>query len=93
MMIRNFKDKEPEKLFQRKYSKSPEKLLKRLRNRLYLLDCAETKEDLAAIPGGFLEELGGDRLGQFSLRVSGNWRLCFSWDGTDVRDLELLDYH
>jgi len=92
-MIRSFKDKELERLFQRKYSKCPEKLHRRLRNRLYLMDTAVTKEDLAAIPGGFLEELKGERQGQFSLRVSGNWRLCFVWDGRDTHDVELLDYH
>ena len=92
-MIRTFKDKELEKLFQRKYSKCPEKLHKRLRNRLYLMDTAASKEDLAALPGGFLEELGGDRQGQFSLRVSGNWRLCLLWDGTNIYDVELIDYH
>ncbi len=92
-MIRSFRDKELEKLFHRQYSKCPEKLHKRLRNRLYLMDTAVTKEDFAAIPGGFLEELAGGRQGQFSLRVSGNWRLCFLWDGNDVYDLELVDYH
>jgi toxin HigB-1 len=92
-MIRSFKDRELEKLFQRKYSKCPEKLHKRLRNRLYLIDTAATKEDLSAIPGGFLEELGGNRQDQVSLRVSGNWRLCFVWDGSDVHDVELVDYH
>jgi toxin HigB-1 len=92
-MIRTFKDKELQRLAQRKYSKCPEKLHKRLMNRLYLLDTAGAKEDLTAIPGGFLEELGGDRQGQHSLRVSGNWRLCFVWDGRDVYDLELVDYH
>jgi len=92
-MIRAFKDRELERLFQRKRSKCPEKLHKRLRNRLYLMDTAASKEDLAAIPGGSLEELGGDRKGQFSLRVSGNWRLCFVWDGRDAHDVELVDYH
>jgi len=92
-MIRTFKHKELERLFQRKYSKCPEKLHKRLRNRLYLMDTAVTKDDFAAIPGGGLEELGGDRQGQFSLRVSGTWRLCFVWDGSDVYNVDLVDYH
>jgi proteic killer suppression protein len=92
-MIKTFKDKDLQKLFQRKYSKCPEKLHKRLRNRLYLMDTAVTKDDFAAIPGGCLEELGGDRQGQLSLRVSGNWRICFVWDGADAHDVELVDYH
>lgn len=92
-MIKSFKDKELQKLFHRKRAKCPQDLLKRLRNRLNLIDTAVTKADLAAIPGGFFEELGGDRQGQVSLRVSGNWRLCFVWDGGDVHNMELVDYH
>jgi toxin HigB-1 len=92
-MIRSFKDKELEKLFNRKYSKCPQILQKRLRNRLYLMNSANTKDDLAAIPGGFLEELKGERRNQLSLRISGNWRLCFVWDGRNAYDVELVDYH
>ncbi|MBI4962719.1 MAG: type II toxin-antitoxin system RelE/ParE family toxin [Desulfomonile tiedjei] len=35
----------------------------------------------------------GGRRGQHSLRVSGNWRLCFAWRDGHVYDLELVDYH
>lgn len=92
-MIRSFEYKELEKLFNRKYSKCPQTLQKRLRNRLYLINNANTKDDLAAIPGGFLEELKGERRNQLSLRISGNWRLCFVWDGRNAYDVELVDYH
>jgi len=50
-------------------------------------------EDLSSIPGGNLEQLKGDREGQYSLRVSGNWRLCFVWDNGSVDDVEIVDYH
>jgi len=76
-MIGRFKDKELEKLFAGKYSKSPEKLHRRIRYLLYVMNSAAIPEDLATIPGGNLEQLKGDRIGQLSLRVSGNWRLCF----------------
>jgi proteic killer suppression protein len=92
-MIRSFADKELERVFNRTRSRSPQHLQKRLRNRLELLDGAETVEDLAAIPGGYLEPLKGEREGQYSLRVSGNWRLCFVWREGHVYDLELVDYH
>jgi toxin HigB-1 len=50
-------------------------------------------EDLAAIPGGYLEALKFNRKGQHSLRVSGNWRLCFTWSEGYIHNLELVDYH
>jgi proteic killer suppression protein len=92
-MIKTFLDKELEKLFNRERSKTPEKLQKRLRNRMDFMEGATTLEDLAAIPGGNLESLKGKRKGQHSLQVSGNWRLCFVWKDGDVFDLELVDYH
>lgn len=92
-MIKTFADKELEKVFHLRRSKSPQHLQKRPRNRLELLAGAETLDDLAAIPGGHLEPLKGKREGQYSLRVSGNWRLCFVWTNGHVCDLELVDYH
>ncbi len=63
-MIKSFADKELEKVFHLRRSKSPQHLQKRLRNRLELLEGAETLEDLAAIPGGYLEALKGKRQGE-----------------------------
>jgi proteic killer suppression protein len=44
-------------------------------------------------PGLFFHALGGDQSGRFSVRVSGNWRLTFAFDGEDATDLDLEDYH
>lgn len=93
VMIKSFKDKELGKLFNGIRSNCPEKLHKRIRNKLDLMDSAHVLEDLAAIPGGNLEPLLGDRKGQHSLRVSGNWRLCFVWHEGHVYNVELVDYH
>jgi proteic killer suppression protein len=92
-MLRTFKDKELEKLFDGRYSKSQEKLHKRARYLLYVMDAAVILEDLATIPGGNLEQLIGNREGLHSLRVSGNWRLCFIWNNGNIDDVELVDYH
>jgi toxin HigB-1 len=92
-MIRSFKDKELEKLFEGKYSKSPQHLQKRVELMLLFMEAAVTIQDLRAIPGGFLEQLKGDREGPYSLRASGNWRLCFTWDDGNIDAVELVDYH
>jgi toxin HigB-1 len=57
------------------------------------MEDAVALDDLAAIPGGRLEPLKGKRKGQHSLRVSGNWRLCFVCVDGPIYDLELADYH
>jgi addiction module HigA family antidote len=40
-----------------------------------------------------LEKLSRDRLGQWSIRVNDQWRLCFRWQDGDAYDVEMADYH
>jgi len=48
--------------------------------------------DLRSPPGNRLEKLSGDRIGQYSIRINQQWRVCFSWDdGPD--QIEITDYH
>ena len=49
--------------------------------------------DLGAIPVNRLEPLAGDRLGQYSIRVNDQYRICFRWSEPDAFDVELVDYH
>jgi len=45
------------------------------------------------LPGYRLHPLKGDLAGLWSVRVSGNWRIVFRFDGAHVRDVDLIDYH
>jgi proteic killer suppression protein len=63
------------------------------RRKLSLLHRAASLEDLRIPPGNRLEKLGGDRAGQYSLRINDQWRLCFTWQDGDAWDVEILDYH
>ena len=54
---------------------------------------AKTVEDLRAPPGNRLEQLSGDRKGQYSIRINKQWRLCFKWIDNDAFDVEIVDYH
>ena len=40
-----------------------------------------------------LHPLKGDRAGQWSVRVSGNWRVVFRFEGGEAVDVDLVDYH
>lgn len=44
-------------------------------------------------PGNQLEPLKGDRAGQHSIRINGQWRLCFVWLGAHASQVEIVDYH
>jgi len=44
-------------------------------------------------PGLFLHGLGGQQAGLLSVRVNGNWRVVFRFDGIDVELVDYLDYH
>ena len=58
-----------------------------------MLNNAQGLADLRIPPGNRLERLRGDRAGQYSIRINGQWRICFEWKGTDVFEVEIVDYH
>lgn len=61
--------------------------------RLTLLESAESLGDLAALQGNRLESLRGDRIGQWSIRINTQWRICFRWEEDGPCDVEVVDYH
>ncbi len=61
--------------------------------KLLVLDAAKTLDDLRAVPGNHLELLRHDRLGQHSIRINDQFRLCFLWRDGDACDVEITDYH
>lgn len=44
-------------------------------------------------PGNRLERLSGDRDGQWSIRINGQWRVCFEWRDGHAWNVEVVDYH
>jgi len=61
--------------------------------KLAQLNLARCIEDLRAPPGNRLEQLRGNRVGQWSLRVNDQYRICFRWNGNAAEDVEIVDYH
>jgi proteic killer suppression protein len=57
------------------------------------LDAVTELRDLAAPPGNRLEALIGDRVGQHSIRINDQWRVCFVWTAKGPKDVEIVDYH
>lgn len=93
-MIKSFKDKETEKVFNRNYSKKlPETIQQRALRKLRMIDAAADINDLRVPPGNRLEALSGNREGQHSIRINNQWRICFTWNRGDAYDVEIVDYH
>lgn len=63
--------------------------------KLDMLDAATSVGDLMSPPGNRLERLQGDREGQYSIRINGQWRVCFRWNNGDdgPSEVEIVDYH
>jgi proteic killer suppression protein len=63
--------------------------------RLEILEAALTKHDLMRINSNHFKALGGDRKGQFSIRINDQWRICFEWPDDEPRpfNIEIVDYH
>jgi proteic killer suppression protein len=93
-MIKGFRDRHTEDVFRRRTTKrfGPDTQRVALR-RLLQVDAATKLETLALPPGNMLEPLKDDRLGQHSIRVNDQWRVCFVWRDGDAYDVELVDYH
>ena len=93
-MIRDFKDKETQKVFERKRSrKLPSDIQQVALRKLRMLNRAATLQDLRVSPANRLERLVGDREGQYSIRINDQWRICFLWQDSDALDVEIVDYH
>ena len=93
-MIRSFADRETEKVFNRRFSrKLPPDVQRMAGRKLEILNVANVLDDLRVPPGNRLEKLGGDRRGQYSIRINDQWRICFVWRSGDAFDVEITDYH
>jgi proteic killer suppression protein len=64
----------------------------RLRRILSALDAATSAANMDA-PGYALHRLQGDLEGHWAVRVSGNWRLTFTFEGEDAILVDYMDYH
>ena len=93
-MIRSFKCRETEKLFQRIPSrKLAQGIYGVAMRKLWALDAATQLNELRVPPNNRLEALRGDRKGQQSIRINKQWRICFRWRTGDAYDVEIVDYH
>jgi len=65
---------------------------KRIRLILGRLNVSVAPLDMG-LPGLYLHELKGQQSGRWSVRVSGNWRIMFKFEGPDALEVDYEDYH
>lgn len=93
-MIRSYADKRTAALHRGIATKGiPADVARRAKSKLALIDAAVTLDFLRRPPSNHLEALRGNRIGQHSIRVNDQWRICFRWDEGDAHDVEFCDYH
>lgn len=93
MAIVSFKCQDTRRLFTSGKSRRFTNILNVAERKLAQLDAAATLEFLRSPPGNRLEMLNGDRLGQYSIRINDQWRVCFVWTEKGVAEVEIVDYH
>ena len=93
MAIRSFKCADTESLFGLQRVPRFVNIERSALRKLKQLDLARRIDDLRAPPANRLEKLKGDRVGQWSIRVNDQFRICFRWTGSDADDVEIVDYH
>ena len=92
-MIKSFRGKDTQALFEGRCPRRWQAIRRVAERKLIQLNAAATLDFLRAPPGNRLEALKGDRAGQHSIRINEQWRVCFTWTGGDVFDVEIVDYH
>ncbi|WP_331818048.1 type II toxin-antitoxin system RelE/ParE family toxin [Methylobacter sp. Wu1] len=93
-MIKTFANKETAAAFQGlPVKRFPSDIRVRIRSKLQQLHAVALLDDLRVPPGNRLESLKGDRIGQYSIRVNDQWRICFIWRDGNAYDVEIIDYH
>ncbi len=92
-MIITFKCSDTEVIASRKRVKRFVNIESVARRKLRQLQIANRLEDLRVPPGNRLEALKGDRVGQHSIRVNDQFRVCFRWTAAGAEDVEIVDYH
>lgn len=93
MTIRTFLCQDTEALYEGKHSRRFRNIEAVAQRKLQMLDDAVELKDLRSPPGNRLEALTGDRTGQHSIRINGQWRICFVWTDTGPDRVEIVDYH
>lgn len=92
-VIRSFKTEDSERLFHDERVRQWQAIEGIARRKLNMVNAAARLDDLRIPPGNRLEKLAGARKNQHSIRINGQYRVCFEWREGDAYEVEIVDYH
>lgn len=92
-MIESFADKETEHLWEHCNSQRFQAISRIALRKLNQLNETTTLKDLSVPPGNRLEPLNGDRIGQYSIRVNKQYRICFEWSIPNAYNVEINKHY
>jgi proteic killer suppression protein len=92
-MIRSFRDRASERPWMGSFARQFSGIEKSAVRKFDMPHQARDLGDLRAPPANRLEALSGDRRGQHSIRINGQWRICFVWTKEGPENVEIVDYH
>ena len=92
-MISSFKCKDTQELYETGVNRRFASIARVALRKLDMLAAATMVETLRVPSGNRLEQLRGNRAGQWSVRINDQRRVCFSWSGTNAENVEIVDYH
>lgn len=92
-MIRSFADKNTETLFEKGRHKAFGTASAAALRKLKQMDLVKKLDYLKIPPGNRLEALKGNRIGQYSIRINDQYRICFRWTPLGPEEVEVVDYH
>jgi toxin HigB-1 len=93
-VIISFSNDETERIWKGQRSrKLPSDIQAAALRKLRLMNNAQRLDDLRVPPGNRLERLSADRIGQHSIRINDQWRICFRWTDQGPSHVEIVDYH
>ena len=93
MAIQSFACSDTEELFLTGGNRRFRNIARVAIRKLDYLNAASALSDLRAPPGNMLEPLKGNRVGQHSIRINDQWRICFVWTAPGPVNVEICDYH
>lgn len=93
-MIRSFSCRKTALFFEERKTRSfPPDIQRVALRKLAQLHAVTELKHLSIPPGNRLEALKGNRLGQHSIRINDQWRICFRWKTDGPHEVEIIDYH
>lgn len=92
-MIKSFKDKETENIFDGKDSKKFKDIQKIAKRKLDMIHFAFSEQDLIVPPANRFEHLKGDLKEYCSIRINDKYRIMFKFANGQAFEVQIIDYH